>query len=230
MVHLLPQVLLRFQIKIMDWAEALAGVKTSPQFQTLWENVKDEYKTNTIFPPKKLIFRAIELTPFDEVKVVILGQDPYHGPGQANGLSFSVNSNVAAPPSLRNIFAELENDLGIVRRDNDLQDWAAQGVLLLNAGLTVRAHSANSHQNLGWEFFTDQIISSLSTHREHLVFVLWGSFAQKKAALIDATKHFILKSPHPSPLSAHRGFFGSKPFSKINEYLDRTKQTPIKWG
>lgn len=214
----------------MDWTEALAEVKSSAQFQHLWERVKQESKTSTVYPPRKNIFRAIELTPFDKVKVVILGQDPYHGPGQANGLSFSVNSNVPAPPSLRNIFAELETDLGISRRENDLQDWASQGVLLLNAGLTVRAHEANSHQGLGWEFFTDAVIRSLSLYRENLVFVLWGSFAQKKAELIDPAKHFILKSPHPSPLSAHRGFFGSKPFSQINDYLIRTHQTPIVWG
>lgn len=214
----------------MDWTEALAEVKSSAQFQHLWERVKQQYKTSTVYPPRKNIFRAIELTSFDKVKVVILGQDPYHGPGQANGLSFSVNSNVPAPPSLRNIFAELETDLGISRRENDLQDWANQGVLLLNAGLTVRAHEANSHQGLGWEFFTDAVIRSLSLYRENLVFVLWGSFAQKKAALIDPAKHFILKSPHPSPLSAHRGFFGSKPFSQINDYLIRTHQTPIVWG
>lgn len=213
----------------MTWKDILAPIKETEQFTTLWKKVKDEYSTHTCFPPKHQIFRAIELTPFEKVKVVIIGQDPYHNDYQANGLSFSVNESVAAPPSLRNIFQELHSDLGINRTRKDLQDWAEQGVLLLNATLTVRAHHANSHKDLGWDYFTDYIIKALSEQRENIVFVLWGSFAQKKKILINEAKHFVLQSAHPSPLSAHRGFFGSKPFSQINNFLSQKGISEIEW-
>lgn len=213
----------------MDWSEILAPIKNSSYFTELWNKVKHEYATQTCFPPRKEIFRALELTPFEGIKVVIIGQDPYHNFGQANGLCFSVSENVAIPPSLRNIFTELYNDLSISRTQKDLQDWASQGVLLLNATLTVRAHEANSHKDLGWETFTNFIIQSISEHHENIVFVLWGSFAQKKTMFIAPQKHYIIQSAHPSPLSAHRGFFGSKPFSKINNYLINKNKTPIVW-
>lgn len=213
----------------MTWKDILAPIKETEQFTTLWKKVKDEYSTHTCFPPKHQIFRAIELTPFEKVKVVIIGQDPYHNDYQANGLSFSVNESVAAPPSLRNIFQELHSDLGINRTRKDLQDWSEQGVLLLNATLTVRAHHANSHKDLGWDYFTDYIIKALSEQRENIVFVLWGSFAQKKKMLINEAKHFVLQSAHPSPLSAHRGFFGSKPFSQINNFLSQKGISEIEW-
>lgn len=213
----------------MDWKEVLAPVKESEQFRRLWDAVKQEYAMHTCYPPKSEIFRAIQETPFDVVKIVLLGQDPYHNPGQANGLSFSVKEGIAAPPSLRNIFKELEADTGKKRVRTDLSDWAQQGVLLLNAGLSVRAHQANSHSELGWQFFTDYIIRQLSVQRSHLAFILWGSFAQKKAALIDPSRHLILSSAHPSPLSAHRGFFGSAPFSKANAYLEQHGIAPVIW-
>lgn len=213
----------------MTWKDILAPIKETEQFTTLWKKVKDEYSTHTCFPPRHQIFRAIELTPFEKVKVVIIGQDPYHNDYQANGLSFSVNESVAAPPSLRNIFQELHSDLGINRTRKDLQDWAEQGVLLLNATLTVRAHHANSHKDLDWDYFTDYIIKALSERRENIVFVLWGSFAQKKKILINEAKHFVLQSAHPSPLSAHRGFFGSKPFSQINNFLSQKGISEIEW-
>lgn len=213
----------------MIWKDILAPIKNSDYFKTLWARVKQEYQQNKCFPPKENIFRAIELTPFDEIKVVIIGQDPYHDDYQANGLCFSVSDQVVAPPSLRNIYKELKDDLGVERKTNELDAWAMQGVLLLNATLTVRAHSANSHKDLGWEVFTDFIIKEISNRRENIVFVLWGAFAQKKAELIDANKHFVIKSVHPSPLSAHRGFFGSRPFSKINDYLKSKNITEIDW-
>lgn len=213
----------------MIWKDVLAPIKNSDYFKTLWTRVKQEYQQNKCFPPKDKIFRAIELTPFDEIKVVIIGQDPYHDDYQANGLCFSVSDQVVAPPSLRNIYKELKDDLGVERKTNELDVWAMQGVLLLNATLTVRAHSANSHKDLGWEVFTDFIIKEISNRRENVVFVLWGAFAQKKAELIDTNKHFVIKSVHPSPLSAHRGFFGSRPFSKINDYLKSKNITEIDW-
>jgi len=191
--------------------------------------VKEEYQTTKCFPPKNQIFRAIELTPFDEVKVVIIGQDPYHNDNQANGLCFSVSDKVKAPPSLKNIFKELEDDLGIKKTSNELEMWAKQGVLLLNATLTVRAHEANSHKDLGWEQFTDFIIKEISDKKENVVFVLWGAFAQKKAGLMDASKHFVIQSAHPSPFSVHKGFFGSRPFSKINQFLEEKGKEPINW-
>ena len=213
----------------MTWTEILAPIKNTEYFTTLWEKVKEEYQTTKCFPPKSQIFRAIELTPFDEVKVVIIGQDPYHNDNQANGLCFSVSDKVKAPPSLKNIFKELEDDLGIKKTSNELEMWAKQGVLLLNATLTVRAHEANSHKDLGWEQFTDFIIKEISDKKENVVFVLWGAFAQKKVGLIDASKHFIIQSAHPSPFSVHKGFFGSRPFSKINQFLEEKGKEPINW-
>ena len=213
----------------MTWTEVLAPIKNTDYFPTLWEKVKVEYQTTKCFPPKKQIFRALQLTPFEDVKVVIIGQDPYHNDFQANGLCFSVSDHVTAPPSLKNIYKELADDLGITRTSNELEEWAQQGVLLLNATLTVRAHSPNSHKDLGWERFTDYIIQQVSDQKTEVVFVLWGAFAQKKEVLIDASKHLIIKSPHPSPFSAHKGFFGSRPFSNINQYLQSTHQRPINW-
>ena len=213
----------------MTWTEILAPIKNTEYFTTLWEKVKEEYQTTKCFPPKDQIFRAIELTPFDKVKVVIIGQDPYHNDNQANGLCFSVSDKVKAPPSLKNIFKELEDDLGIKKTSNELEMWAKQGVLLLNATLTVRAHEANSHKDLGWEQFTDFIIKEISDKKENVVFVLWGAFAQKKAGLIDASKHFVIQSAHPSPFSVHKGFFGSHPFSKINQFLEEKGKEPINW-
>lgn len=213
----------------MTWKEILAPIKNTEYFETLWRNVEEEYATTKCFPPKNQIFRAIELTSFDEVEVVIIGQDPYHNDFQANGLCFSVSDLVKAPPSLKNIFTELKDDLGIEKTSNELDSWAKQGVLLLNATLTVRAHEPNSHKDLGWEKFTDFIIKEISEKKENVVFVLWGAFAQKKASLIDETKHFIIQSAHPSPFSVYRGFYGSRPFSKINDYLKLKGKKPIDW-
>ncbi len=213
----------------MTWTEVLAPIKNTPYFETLWDKVKHHYSTSKCFPPKSQIFRALELTPFEKVKVVIIGQDPYHNDGQANGLCFSVSENVTAPPSLKNIFTELKDDLGIIRSKKELDDWAQQGVLLLNATLTVKAHSPNSHKDLGWELFTDFIIKEISSKKENVVFVLWGAYAQKKEQLIDASKHYIIKSAHPSPFSVYRGFYGSKPFSKINNYLQSKGLRAISW-
>lgn len=214
-----------------SWKEKLAKEFDEPYFKELTEFVKREYANQSVYPPPKFIFRAFELTPFDTVKVVILGQDPYHGTGQANGLSFAVNDGVTLPPSLRNIYQELEKDLGqsLTNRSGDLSRWASQGVLLLNATLTVRAATAGSHQNRGWEQFTDAVIRVLSEEREHLVFILWGNYARQKGAHIDRRKHLVIESAHPSPFSASAGFFGSKPFSKANDYLISTNQTPIDW-
>lgn len=213
----------------MTWKEILAPIKNTPYFDGLWQKVKSAYRSDQTFPPKNQIFRALELTPFEEVKVVIIGQDPYHNDGQANGLCFSVSERVTAPPSLKNIFKELEDDLGIIRTKKELDDWAEQGILLLNATLTVKAHSPNSHKNLGWEKFTDFIIREISEKKDHVVFVLWGAFAQKKEELIDSSKHFIIKSAHPSPFSVYRGFYGSRPFSKINEFFQQKGIKPISW-
>ena len=213
----------------MTWTEILSPIKNTEYFETLWRNVEEEYATTKCFPPKNQIFRTIDLTPFDEVEVVIIGQDPYHNDFQANGLCFSVSEQVKAPPSLKNIFTELKDDLGIVKTNNELDSWARQGVLLLNATLTVRAHEPNSHKDLGWEKFTDFIIKEISDKKENVVFVLWGAFAQKKASLIDETKHFIIQSAHPSPFSVYRGFYGSRPFSKINDYLKLKGKKPIDW-
>ena len=213
----------------MTWTEVLSPIKNSEYFTTLWEKVKQEYAVTKCFPPKNMIFRALELTPFDSVQVVIIGQDPYHNDFQANGLCFSVSDQVTAPPSLKNIFKELEEDLGISKTTNELDSWAVQGVLMLNATLTVRAHQPNSHKDLGWDKFTDFIIQQVSEKKENVVFVLWGAFAQKKLNLIDEKKHFVIQSAHPSPFSVHRGFFGSRPFSKINDFLVSKGKPPIRW-
>lgn len=213
----------------MIWQEILAPIKSTEYFENLWQKAEEEYASGKCFPPKEQIFRALELTPFEEVKVVIIGQDPYHNDFQANGLCFSVSEKVVAPPSLKNIFKELKDDLGIERTQKELDDWAKQGVLLLNATLSVKAHSPNSHKDLGWEKFTNFIIKEISDKKENVVFVLWGAFAQKKAEFINPAKHFIIKSPHPSPFSVYRGFYGSKPFSKINDYLASKGKKPISW-
>jgi uracil-DNA glycosylase len=190
--------------------------------------IAEKNSGKTIFPPGKQIFAAFDATPFDKVKVVILGQDPYHGPGQANGLCFSVNRCVKPPPSLVNIFKELQADLNIpIPSHGDLSTWAQQGILLLNSTLTVRAHEAGSHQNKGWEIFTDKTIQAISTHKTHVVFILWGRYAQSKRALIEESKHHVIASAHPSPLSAHNGFWGSKPFSKTNAYLFSKGIAPV---
>ena len=213
----------------MTWNEVLRPIKNTEYFENLWQKVEEEYSNEKCFPPKYQIFRAFELTPFEKMKVVIIGQDPYHNDFQANGLCFSVSDKVKNPPSLKNIFKELKEDLGIERTNNDLQDWALQGVLLLNSTLTVKAHEPNSHKDLGWEIFTDFIIKEISDKKENVVFVLWGAFAQKKISSIDETKHFVIKSAHPSPFSVYRGFFGSKPFSQINDYLKSKNQQIISW-
>lgn len=219
------------EVKIeKSWKRALSGEFEEEYFIELAEFVKSEYKKTTIYPPPQFIFRAFELTPFDKVKVVILGQDPYHGDGQANGLCFAVNNGRQLPPSLQNIYKEIETDLGKKSgQEGDLERWARQGVLLLNATLTVRAHVAGSHQNKGWEKFTDAVIKVLSEQKENLVFVLWGSYAQKKGGVIDELKHMVIRSAHPSPLSAYNGFFGSKPFSQANAYLILNDKEPIDW-
>lgn len=218
-------------VKIEEsWKEILGTTFDQPYFQNLVAFVKDEYSKGKVFPPGKDIFNAFDYCPVDQVKVVILGQDPYHGDGQAHGLSFSVKPGVPFPPSLMNIFKEIKADLGKDMPPNgDLSRWAKQGVFLLNATLTVRAHQAGSHQKKGWEEFTDSVIRSVSQEREDVVFLLWGAYAQKKADLIDSNKHLILKAPHPSPLSAHRGFLGCKHFSKANEYLTSKGLDPIVW-
>jgi uracil-DNA glycosylase len=213
-----------------SWKTVLSDQFEASYFAQLKSFLLEEKQQNTIYPPGGKIFSAFDLTPFDKVKVVILGQDPYHGPRQANGLCFSVANGVDKPPSLQNIFKELNSDLGIpVPQNGDLTKWAEQGVLLLNATLTVRARQAGSHQNRGWEQFTDAAISRLSKQREHLVFLLWGNFAIAKEALIDTSKHLTLKSPHPSPFSANRGFFGNKHFSKTNAYLKSHGIEEIDW-
>lgn len=212
------------------WKARLAEEFEKPYFVRLTDFVRQEYHTTTCYPPGRLIFNAFNLCPFDKVKVVIIGQDPYHGPGQAHGLCFSVNDGVPFPPSLRNIFKEIEDDLGTpVPASGNLTRWAGQGVLLLNATLTVRAHQAGSHQHKGWEEFTDAAIKALAEQREGLVFILWGSYAQKKGAFIDKTRHLVLASAHPSPLSAFHGFFGNKHFSRTNAYLIQHGETPINW-
>lgn len=214
-----------------EWKEALAMYFAGESFARLAEFVREEYQSKKIFPPPKDIFRAFSLTPFSKVKVVILGQDPYHNDRQAHGLCFSVPAGVDTPPSLLNIYKEIESDLGVKKNPNDgnLEDWAKQGVFLLNAILTVVAHQAASHRGKGWEEFTDTVIKTLSDKRDNLVFILWGNYARGKKALIDSQKHLILEAPHPSPLSAYAGFFGCKHFSKCNEYLKSRGIEPIKW-
>ena len=212
-----------------SWKNLLQSEFEKPYFSSLINFVKQEYKEHTCYPKGKNIFKAFELTPFDRVKVVLLGQDPYHGEGQAMGLCFSVPDGIVYPPSLRNIITELKNDTGVELKSGDLTPWAKQGVFLLNATLTVQAHQAGSHQKKGWETFTDSVIHKISSEKEHVVFILWGSYAQQKIDLIDTHKHCIIKSVHPSPLSAHRGFFGSRPFNRTNEYLVSKKIKPIQW-
>lgn len=219
-------------VKINDsWAERLGNEFAQPYFSQLTDFVRHEYATTTCYPPGRLIFNAFNLCPFDSVKVVIIGQDPYHEAGQAMGLSFSVPDGVAMPPSLQNIFKEIQGDLGIgVPQSGNLTRWAEQGVLLLNATLTVRAHQAGSHQRHGWERFTDAAISRLSEGCDHLVFILWGGYARSKASLIDRSRHLVLESVHPSPLSANRGgWFGNHHFSRCNEYLAGHGMGPINW-
>ena len=212
------------------WREALADQWEAPYFGELARFVHDEYRNGTVYPPASQVFAAFDACPFEDVRVVILGQDPYHGPGQANGLCFSVNQGIEFPPSLRNIFKEVSSDTGApVPVSGDLSRWAQQGVLLLNATLTVEEHMAGSHQGRGWEQFTDSAISALSQKRDHLVFILWGSYARSKAALIDRSRHLVLESVHPSPLSPHRGFFGNHHFSLANKYLQAHGIAPINW-
>jgi uracil-DNA glycosylase len=214
-----------------SWKSRLNSEFEKDYFNRLSEFVKEEYRTKTIYPPGTLIFNAFNLCPFDKVKAVIIGQDPYHGPGQAHGLCFSVRDGVDFPPSLRNIFKEIESDLGIQKPlSGNLERWANQGVLLLNATLTVQAHMADSHQKKGWEQFTDSVIHTLNNEKQNLVFFLWGAYAQKKCESIDKKKHLVLESVHPSPLSASRGFFGNKHFSRCNSYLVENGIEPINWG
>lgn len=214
-----------------SWKEKLRTEFDKDYFKELAEFVRTQYLRETIYPPPKEVFRAFDLTPYEEVKVVILGQDPYHGKGQANGLCFAVQEGMTLPPSLKNIFKELEDDLGekLVHTSGDLSRWAKQGVLLLNATLTVQAATAGSHQGKGWEEFTDAVIEKLSEEKEHLVFILWGNYARTKGAKIDRAKHCVIESAHPSPFSAYNGFFGSKPFSKTNEYLKSVGKKEIDW-
>jgi uracil-DNA glycosylase len=214
-----------------SWKEHLNSEFEKPYFGALTSFVKGEYLNKTIYPPPAQIFNAFEKCKWDNLKVVILGQDPYHGPRQANGLAFSVNPEIQKPPSLVNIYKEIANDTGEKPLPNgDLSSWAEQGVLLLNATLTVQAARAASHQGKGWEEFTDAVIKKVSDEKEHMVFILWGNYARKKKILIDGSKHLILESAHPSPLSAHNGFFGNHHFSKANEYLKEYGLEPIRWG
>ncbi len=213
-----------------SWKQHLQPEFDKPYFETLTQFVKKEYAQGLVYPPGKLIFNAFNLCPFHKTKVVIIGQDPYHGPGQAHGLCFSVNDGIPFPPSLVNIFKEIKQDLGTEPpTTGNLTRWAQQGVLLLNATLTVRAHQAGSHQRQGWETFTDAAIRILAEEKEHLVFILWGAYAQKKGAFIDRNKHLVLTSAHPSPLSARNGFFGNRHFSRTNEYLLAHGEQPIEW-
>lgn len=219
------------KVKIEEsWEKVLQPDFDKPYFKELTDFVRSEYATATIYPPASLIFNAFNLCPFSKVKVVIIGQDPYHGPGQAHGLCFSVNDGVQFPPSLQNIFKEIKSDLDIpIPTSGNLTKWAEQGVLLLNATLTVRAHSAGSHQKKGWETFTDSVIRILAEQKENLVFILWGAYAQKKGAFIDNNRHLILSSAHPSPLSAYNGFFGNHHFSITNEWLQKHGIDTINW-
>ena len=213
-----------------SWKARLQTEFDQPYFKELTDFVRAEYASRKIFPPGSRIFAAFDACPFEDVKVVFLGQDPYHGPKQANGLSFSVNDGLRIPPSLQNIHKELQDDLAVkAPTTGNLENWAQQGVLLLNATLTVRAGSAGSHQGKGWETFTDAVVKMLSVDRQHLVFILWGAYAQRKGAVIDRSNHLVIESPHPSPLSAHRGFFGSKPFSRANSYLAENGLANVDW-
>lgn len=213
-----------------SWKHRIKEEFDKPYFRTLIEFVREQYKTRVIYPAGKDIFKAFDACPFDAVKVVIIGQDPYHGAGQANGLCFSVNDGVPMPPSLKNIFKEIEDDLGKpLPKSGNLERWAKQGVLLLNATLTVEANTAGSHQKRGWETFTDAVIQKVSDEKEHVVFILWGAYAQKKGQVIDTKKHLVLQSAHPSPFSAYNGFFGNKHFSKTNMYLKSLGLNEIDW-
>lgn len=213
-----------------SWKEQLKGEFEKDYFKQLTDFIRLEYQQRQIFPPGRDIFNAFSHCPFDKVKVVILGQDPYHEPGQAHGLCFSVKEGTQTPPSLVNIYKEIASDLGKpIPRSGDLTRWADQGILLLNATLTVRAHQAGSHQNKGWETFTDAVIHRLAEQKQQLVYILWGSYAQRKGAFINTSTNLVLKSAHPSPLSSYRGFFGCKHFSKTNDYLIATGQSPIEW-
>lgn len=215
-----------------DWAQVLAPEMAKPYFQDLRRLLVKEYRDFTIYPQPQEIYRALDLTSYERTRVLILGQDPYHGPGQAEGLAFSVREGVKLPPSLVNIYKELEEDLGIEVQKNlgSLVPWAREGVLLLNASLTVRQGQAGSHSKIGWEFFTDRIIQLLNKKEDPMVFILWGAFARSKKKFLDPGRHLVLEAPHPSPLSAYRGFFGSRPFSKANEFLIRHDQAPIDWA
>lgn len=219
------------EVKIaLSWKKHLSGEFEKEYFRQLIDFVRQEYQTQTVYPPGREIFRAFDCAGFEDVKVVIIGQDPYHGPGQANGLCFSVRDGVPIPRSLKNIFKEIQSDLGKpIPESGDLQRWARQGVLLLNATLTVRAANPGSHQNKGWESFTDAVIKAISSNKSNVVFLLWGAYAQKKGDIIDRNKHLVLMSAHPSPFSADRGFFGNKHFSKTNEYLKRNGLGEIEW-
>ena len=213
-----------------SWKAILADQFDQPYWEALADFVRDEYRSATVYPPPAFVFNAFAHCPFPAVRVVILGQDPYHGPGQAHGLSFSVPAGVALPPSLKNIYKELQSDLGQpIPTTGNLEHWADQGVLLLNATLTVRASTPGSHQKRGWEAFTDAVIARLSHEREHLVFLLWGNYAKEKGAMIDRAKHLVLTAPHPSLFSAHSGFFGCRHFSQTNAYLIAHQMEPIRW-
>ncbi|WP_085535089.1 uracil-DNA glycosylase [Massilibacteroides vaginae] len=218
-------------VKIEEsWKTQLIDEFEKDYFKNLTDFIRQEYQQRQVYPLGRDIFNAFSHCPFDKVKVVILGQDPYHEPGQAHGLCFSVKEGITVPPSLVNIYKEIKTDLGITSpRSGDLTRWADQGVLLLNATLTVRAHQAGSHQNKGWETFTDAVIHRLAEQKQQLVYILWGSYAQRKGAFIDTSANLVLKAPHPSPLSSYRGFFGSKHFSKTNDYLIANGQSPIAW-
>lgn len=213
-----------------DWDLILGEEIDKPYFQSLMERVKEAYERSTVYPPKEDVFRALQQTSYQSTKVVILGQDPYHGPKQAQGLSFSVSRGVAIPPSLRNIYKELTADLGIpAPAHGSLLSWAHQGVLLLNAVLTVRKGEPNSHKGMGWEIFTDAVISKLNEREQPMVFILWGSYAQKKGSFIDRSRHKVIESSHPSPFAAHKGFFGSRPFSAANAFLVQNGMDPVNW-
>lgn len=220
---------MNMKLKSSSWNKFLKAEFEKDYFKNLVQTVDCAYEKTMVFPPKEEVFRALEIVNFKDVRVVILGQDPYHGLFQANGLSFSVNRGVKLPPSLVNIYKELESDLGIRNRCGDLTAWAEQGVLLLNATLTVEQKKAGSHQKMGWEIFTDKVIECLSAKAEGVVFILWGSYAQKKGKNIDRAKHLVIETAHPSPLSVYRGFYGSKPFSKTNDYLVTKGFKPINW-
>ena len=214
----------------LNWEEIFRDITNNHNFTTMRQTLNERYRSGEVYPPEEEVYTSFKLTPFNGIKVVVLGQDPYHGKGQSHGLAFSVNEGIKIPPSLRNIYKELESDLGVVRTTGNLSDWAREGVLLLNTVLTVDAGDANSHRGLGWEQFTDDIIRTISENHEHVVFILWGKPAQQKIKLIDTDKHKVITSVHPSPLSSYRGFFGSKPFSQTNDYLESVGRGAIDWS